>query len=158
MDRQTVVERKTRLDGTEAEYRCAGLLLEPGKRAVLRYVLEREAHVGSLAMPPGTVTVAHYWVDRPYNAYHWLSEGRTLAYYCNVADRISIEAGLVAWRDLVVDALLLPGGALEILDEDELPTDLDPALRKTIADAVEVFVTNAKRLTAEVEKETRRLL
>ena len=158
-DRPTVIERKTRLDGTVEEFVCEVLLLEPGRRAVLRYVLDRDWHVaGTILIPRGTSTVSHYWTDRPYNVYHWVNGGRTLAHYVNIADRTTIEPGLVAYRDLVVDVLVRPGGAIEILDEDELPTDLEPAARKSIADALEVVITGARRLVADIEQESRRHL
>lgn len=155
MDRQTVTERKTRLDGTTDEFVCEVLALEPGKHAILRLVLDRDWHVaGVLTVPAGTVTYAHYWIDRPYNVYHWTNDGRTLAYYVNIADRTEIGREVVAYRDLVVDVIVRPSGAIEVLDEDELPVDLEPSARKSIADALEVVVTGAKRLMAEIERET----
>src|SRR5438445_11238773 len=42
----SIRERKTRLDGTVAEFACTLLALEPGRRAVLRYVIAREATTG----------------------------------------------------------------------------------------------------------------
>ena len=67
--RTSVVERKIGLDGTLSDFVCERLRLEPGKRAVLRYVVDRERPVadGELILPAGTVTIAHYWSDRPYN-------------------------------------------------------------------------------------------
>ncbi len=153
-----VIERKIRLDGTSSEFSCEGLAVEPGRRAVLRYTSDQVVRIRDtdIALPAGTITLAHYWTDRPYNVYHWLSLGRTVAYYVNVADRTRIETGSVSYRDLVVDVVVRPSGALEILDEDELPADLEPAARKAIADALEVVVTGAKRLAAEIEQESRR--
>ena len=153
-----IVERKTRLDGTAAEYQCEGLVVEPGKRAILRYVIDRKRQVGDVELLPGVVTIAHYWVDRPYNAYHWLDGARTVGLYISIADRTVIEATNVSYRDLVVDALLRPSGAVDILDEDELPPDLEPGARKTIADALEALITNGRRLWAEIERETRNVL
>lgn len=158
MRRVRVIEVKTRLDGSRAEFTCDALALEPGRRAVLRYVTDREWRAGAaeLAVPSGTVTVAHYWVDRPYNVYHWLTGGRTLAYYCNVAADTQVEEGRVSYLDLTVDVLLRTSGAIEILDEDEVPADLDARYRKAIADALETLVTSPKRLMAEIEKESGR--
>jgi uncharacterized protein len=152
----TITERKTRLDGSVTEFLCEPLLIEPGKRAVLRYVSDRERHIEGteLRAPAGTVTVAHYWVDRPYNVYHLRADGRTLAYYCNVATDTSVEPALVSYTDLVVDVLLRPSGAAEVLDEDELPDDLAPAYRLAIAQALEVLITNPRFLIREVERET----
>lgn len=155
---RTVTERKFRLDGTSAEFRCAALLLEPGGRAVLRYTSDRLIRIRDtdIVLPPGTVTIAHYWTGRPYNVYHWLVDGRTVAYYVNVSDRTEITSELVSYRDLVVDIVVRPSGALEILDEEELPADLEPAARKSIADALEAVVTGARRLVIEIEQESAR--
>jgi predicted RNA-binding protein associated with RNAse of E/G family len=152
----TITERKTRLDGSTTEFACEPLRLDPGKRAVLRYVSDREWAIANtgLRVPPGTVTVAHYWTDRPYNVYHWLVTGRTLAYYCNLVADTNIAPGLVAYTDLVVDVLLRPSGAAEILDEDELPDDLAPTHRIAIAKALEVIVANPRFLIREIERET----
>lgn len=156
-DRPTVIERKIRLDGSVEEFVCEILALEAGRRAVLRYVLDRDWHVaGTILIPKGTSTISHYWTDRPYNVYHWAQDTRSIAHYVNIADRTEIAPGLVAYRDLVVDVLVRPSGAIEILDEDELPTDLEPAARKSIADALEVVVTGARGLVREIERESAR--
>src|SRR5256886_10759021 len=38
----TITERKTRLDGSVVDYSCEALVVEPGRRAVVRYVAEQE--------------------------------------------------------------------------------------------------------------------
>jgi len=158
--RPGITERKTRLDGSTEEFACEVLLLEPGRRAVLLYVLDREWRIAdsALVVPAGSLTVSHYWMDRPYNVYHWLHEGRTLAYYCNVAEPTEISERLVAYTDLVVDVLLRPSGETQVLDEEDVPADLEPARRVLIARATEAIVTNGRRLGAEVERESRALL
>ena len=163
MARQTstrITERKTRLDGSTTEFPCEGLVLEPGRRAVLRHVSDREWVIADtdVRVPAGAVTVAHYWIDRPYNVYHWLVGGRTLAYYCNVATDTRIEPDLVAYTDLIIDVLLHPSGAADVLDEDELPDDLAPSHRLTIAKAYEVLIANPRFLIREIEQETQAAL
>ncbi len=152
----TITERKTRLDGSVVEYSCERLLLEPGRRAILRYVSERERRLEGtdLRIPVGTVTVAHYWVDRPYNVYHLLVDGRTLAYYCNVVADTVIAGDAVAYDDLVVDVVLRPSGAATVLDEDELPDDLAPPHRLALAKALEALITDPRTLIREIERET----
>jgi hypothetical protein len=152
----TVIERKTRLDGTVDDFVCDVLRLVPGEKAVLRYVLDREWVIagGVIAVPKGAVTISHYWVDRPYNVYHWLVGGRTLAYYCNVVTDTSVREDLVAYRDLVIDVLIRPSGAADVLDEDELPEDLAPAHRLAIARALEALIANPRFLIREIEAET----
>jgi predicted RNA-binding protein associated with RNAse of E/G family len=152
----TITERKTRLDGKTTEFVCERIVLEPRRRAVLRYVSDREWAIADtdVRVPVGTVTVAHYWIDRPYNVYHWLVGGRTLAYYCNIVTDTRIEPDLVAYTDLVVDVLLRPSGAADVLDEDELPHDLAPGHRLAIAKALEVLIANPRFLIREIEQET----
>ena len=154
-----IIERKTRFDGSVQEFACRALLLEPAKRAVIRYDLDRDWHVGGMVFPKGGYTAGHFWIDRPYNVYHWLEpSGRTLAYYFNVGIVDEISEAQVAWRDLIVDVLIKPDGAIDILDEDEVPPDLPVEHRGTIARALEQIVTNPKRLVAEIERESRALL
>ena len=157
MDRAPITERKTRLDGSVVDYACETLALEPGRRAVVRYVSEQDRPIEGtdLVLLKGTVTVGHFWTDRPYNVYHWLEGGRTVALYVNIATDTTIQPGTIAYRDLIVDVLIRPSGAIEILDEEELPPTIEPRYRLAIAKALETCVTESKRLMTEIERETR---
>ena len=158
--RGPITERKTRLDGSVIEYACEAVRVEPGKCAVVRYVSDRERAIEGtdLILRAGTVTIGHFWVDRPYNIYHWRDGDRTIALYVNIADDTTIDEKLVAYTDLVVDVLLRPFGAIEVLDEDELPPTLEPRHRLAIAKALETCVTEPKLLVSEIERETRAAL
>jgi uncharacterized protein len=154
-----ITERKTRFDGTVQEFACGVLDLEPGKRAVLRYEFDRDWDVHGIQLPRGGMTAGHFWVDRPYNVYHWLDrQGATLGFYFNVGHTDLIAGDQVAWRDLIVDVIVAPDGRVDVLDEDELPPDLAPEHRGTIARALEQIMTNPRRLVLEIERESRRLL
>lgn len=113
---------------------------------------------GALVLPKGTVTVSHYWSDRSYNVYHWITEGRSVAYYCNVVEATEISADLVVYTDLAVDVLIRPSGDASVLDEEELPPDLAPERRKIIARTVEELTSAPRRLASAIEKESRRVL
>jgi uncharacterized protein len=158
--RPTITERKTRLDGSVVEYACESLGVEPGRRAVVRYVTDQDRPLEGtdLVLRKGTVTVGHFWTDRPYNVYHWLERGRTVALYMSIATDTTIDPAAIAYRDLVVDVLIRPSGAIEILDEDELPPSIESRDRIAIAKALETAVTEARRLVAEIERETRAVL
>ena len=158
--RATITERKTRLDGSVVEYACEPLVVEEGRRALVRYVAgEDRPLVGTdLVLRKGTVTVGHFWTDRPYNVYHWLDAGRTIALYVSIATDTTIDTTAIGYRDLVVDVLIRPSGALEILDEEELPPSIEPRYRLAIAKALETCVTEGRRLSAEIERETRAVL
>ena len=158
--RATITERKTRLDGSVVEYVCEPLVIEEGRRALVRYVAEEDRPLegSDLVLRKGTVTVGHFWTDRPYNVYHWLAGAQTVALYVSVATDTTIEPTLIAYRDLVVDVLIRPSGALEILDDEELPPSIEPRYRLAIAKAIETCVTEGRRLSAEIERETRAVL
>jgi predicted RNA-binding protein associated with RNAse of E/G family len=158
--RATIMERKTRLDGSVVEYVCEPLVVEEGRRALVRYVTEQDRPLDGtdVVLRKGTVTVGHFWTDRPYSVYHWLDGSRTVGFYVNIATDTTIEPATIAYRDLVVDVLIRPSGALEILDEDELPPSIEPRHRLAIAKAIETCVTEGRRLMAEIERETRAVL
>jgi predicted RNA-binding protein associated with RNAse of E/G family len=156
----TITERKTRLDGSVVKYICEPIVVEPGRRAVVRYVAEQDRPLEGtdLVLRKGTVTVGHFWTDRPYNVYHWLDAGKTVAFYVSIATDTTIETAAIGYRDLVVDVLIRPSGSIDILDEDELPPSIEPRDRLAIAKALEVCVTEGRRLTLEIERETRTAL
>src|SRR5437870_13512472 len=121
--RASIIERKTRLDGSVVEYACEALVVEPGRRAVVRYVAEQDRPLAGtdLVLRKGTVTVGHFWTDRPYNVYHWLERGRTVALYVSIATDTTIEPAAIAYRDLVVHVLIRPSGSIAFPYADELP-------------------------------------
>ena len=156
-DLPTIVEVKRTLAGVEKRFECRVLARTPTHLAVL-WIAPGAMHVHGVDLPAGTVSVGHFWTDRPYNVYHWLERGRTLAYYFNVGLVDEISEAQVAWRDLIIDVLVKPDGAIDILDEDDVPPDLPAEHRRTIAQALEQIVTNPKRLVKEIERESRDLL
>ena len=158
--RATITERKTRLDGSVVEYACEPLVVEEGRRAVVRYVTEQDRPIEGtdLVLRKGTVTVGHFWTDRPYNVYHWLDGAKTVALYVNIATDTTIDSTAIGYRDLVVDVIIRPSGAIEVLDEEDLPPSIEPRYRLAIAKALETCVTEGRRLAAEIERETRAVL
>ena len=155
-----IVERKRRLDGTQVDFQCERRIVEPGVRAVVRFVTtsERRLEGTDLTLRPGTVTVGHFRADRPYTVYAFASDGAILGYYCSIVDELSIGDDRVEYLDLVVDVLIDSRGGATVLDEDELPADLEPRHRRTISRALEDLTGNARRIVAELERETRRFL
>src|SRR2546430_15583189 len=65
--RATITERKTRLDGSVAEYVCEPLVVEEGRPALVRYVTahERPTEGTDSVSRQGTVPGRHFWTDRP---------------------------------------------------------------------------------------------
>jgi protein associated with RNAse G/E len=157
MSSAPIIERKRRLDGSHVDFECERILVEPGKRAVIRYVTSTERRLGTtdLTLLPGTVTLGHFWTDRAYTIYAFARDGLAIAHYCSIATGVAIADDLIEYLDLVVDVLIDTKGNALVLDEDELPHDLDPRHRRTINRALEELTGNTRRLIAEVDREVR---
>lgn len=152
METRSIMEYKETLAGERKRFRCTLVATAPGE-VVVRYVLSRDGQVAGLQLPRGTVSFGYFWGHRPYNVYHFVEpDGATRALYVNIVDRTRITPRAVHWRDLTVDLLITPDGRCEVLDEDELPADLDPALRAWIAAARDEVVATYPTLLAEVER------
>lgn len=157
MSEAPIIERKRRIDGSHVDYACERLLVEPGRRAVLRYIsaAERRLEGTALTLPVGTVTIGHFWTDRSYTVYAFSSGGVTRGLYCSIVDATTISDDLVAYTDLFVDVLIDPGGAATVLDEEELPDDIEPRHRRTINRALEELTGQTRRIVGEIERESR---
>ena len=155
-----ILEIKRMLDGREKRFDCrllAGAV--DGRHAAVLWIAPAPMHVHGVDLPAGTVSVGHFWADRHYNVYHWLDRaGETLGYYFNICDRTRITAGLIEWRDLIVDVLVLPGGRLDVLDEDELPAELPPDVGVHIAAGKQAILAAPAAVMAEIEAASRAAL
>ncbi|OLC56394.1 MAG: hypothetical protein AUH85_06640 [Chloroflexi bacterium 13_1_40CM_4_68_4] len=157
MNRRQIVEVKRRLDGTETRFNCEPVLIEAGRRAVILYILDRAWAVEGVALRPGMKTYAHFWMDRPYNAYHWLDGERTVGLYFNVGACSEISPARVAWTDYVVDILVTPDRTATVLDEDELGVETPLEIRQIVDETRTRILRELPALIAEIEAETRRL-
>ncbi len=116
-----VLEVKRKLDGSVHTFPCRAAELSED-RAVLLYSLPHPGRVADLGLPEGTLTIAYYWRDRPYNVYHWIAPGgETLGYYFNLSGPVTIARDRVEWEDLEVDVLVTPDQRVRVLDEDRVP-------------------------------------
>lgn len=149
-----ITEVKRTLAGVEKIFRCRVLARGPAPEAdaVVLFVSDRAYRVAELDLPAGTVTFGHFWRDRPYNVYHWMTPaGATRALYLNLADATDVAGDVLRWRDLAVDLLLTPDGRTQVLDEDEVPADTGPDDRARIAAARARALADADRLRVEIE-------
>jgi predicted RNA-binding protein associated with RNAse of E/G family len=154
----TIIEHKRTLAGVERRFECRLLARSPAHLAVL-WIAPAAMHVHGVDLPAGTVSVGHFWTDRPYNVYHWLRADRsTVGYYFNLADRTTFSAERLDWRDLAVDVLTTPEGRVEVLDEDELPPDLDAETRARVEAGKAALLGATAAVLAEVEAATRAVL
>lgn len=154
----TITEIKTTLGGRVETFAC-DLAERTAGRLVVLYQLPQAREVHGVWLPPGALTIGYFWRHRPYNLYHWVTAGgQTLAYYFNIGEIVRWEPEVLEWRDLVVDVLATPDGRVTVLDEDELPPDLDQATRQRIEAARDSVLRDLGQLAAEAEQESRRLL
>jgi hypothetical protein len=155
-----IVEVKRTLAGVEKRFECRLLARSPAHLAVL-WIAPAAMHVHGVDLPAGTVSVGHFWTARPYNVYHWLRADRTpstIGYYFNLADHTRWTAERLDWRDLTVDVLATPEGRLDVLDEDELPPDLDAEARAHIDAGKAALLGATASVLAEIEAASRAVL
>jgi len=121
--------------------------------------MPRDVQLEDIALRRGTLSLGYFWEDRPYNAYHWIDESLdSVALYFNISDGTRIGETTIEWRDLAVDILISPDGRCRVLDEDELPGDLDPALRARIEAARDDLCREPLSRLGEYDKLTRSLM
>lgn len=157
-DLPKIMEHKLTLAGVEKRFECRVLARTSTHLAVL-WIAPAAMHVHGIDLPAGTVSVGHFWTDRPYNVYHWLGTDRaTVGYYFNLADRTRWSDERLDWRDLTVDVLATPAGRLDVLDEDELPADLDAEASAHIEAGKAALLGATSEVLAEVEEASRRVL
>jgi len=120
-----ISEVKTTLDGKRQIFDCERIRYAVGETVVL-YRMPADHQLEDILLAKGTLSLGYFWEDRGYNAYHWVDDNRqTLALYFNICDSTHISPERVAWRDLAVDVLITPDHRCRVLDEDELPNDID---------------------------------
>jgi hypothetical protein len=148
------LETKLTLSGETKTYPCELLHYETGF-GVLRYIIDREYDIAGLKLAPGDETIALYWEDRPYTVYIWRRKAGERAYYFNIADKVSLSPRSFVWRDLAVDVLVDDRG-LHILDEHELPADIDPGLARSIRSATALVMSNHRAIIEEADAAVQR--
>ncbi|MGH2350400.1 MAG: DUF402 domain-containing protein, partial [Chloroflexota bacterium] len=132
---EQITEVKTTLSGRVDRFVC-DVAERSAERVVAIYHIPAGRDVHGVWLPAGAITVAYFWTDRPFNLYHWVRpDGATLAHYFNVGDVTRYEGATLEWSDLAVDILVTPDGRVQVLDEDELPADLDAAVRRYVESA-----------------------
>ncbi len=158
MQAARITEIKTTLAGERKAFDCELLRLRAGE-AVVTYRMPRDVQLEDLLLRRGTLSLGYFWQDRPYNVYHWIDADRTtLALYYNIADATRISARQIEWRDLAVDVLITPDGRCRVLDEDELPADLDAGLRTYIETTRDELCREPLSRLAEYDKLSRSLI
>jgi len=150
-----ITEVKTTLTGERKLFDCELLSLTAGE-AVVIYRMPRDITLEDLLLPRGGRSLGYFWEDRAYNVYHWVDDNlQTLALYFNICDNTRISPAQIAWRDLTVDILVTPDLRCRVLDEDELPDDIDSKLLSRINATRDALCADAARLLLEFETRSR---
>jgi len=158
LSNSTITEIKHTLAGERKTFDCELLRHSPGE-AVIIYRMPRDVQLEDILLRGGTLSLGYFWEDRPYNAYHWIDQRlASVALYFNISDRTRIGEQSIEWRDLAVDILISPDGRCRVLDEDELPADLEAGLRSYIETARDELCQQPLSRLGEYDKLTRSLM
>jgi len=158
LDRARITEIKTTLAGKRKKFDCELLTCSEGE-AVVIYRMPRDVQLEDILLRKGSISLGYFWQDHPYNVYHWIDQRQnTVALYFNIADSTRISAQTIEWRDLTVDLLITPDGRCRVLDEDELPADIDPVLLDFINRARDELCREPLSRLDEYDKLTRSLI
>ena len=158
MTARRITEIKSTLSGETHRFDCE-YLLASDTETVVTYRLPKALRLEDLWLPSGCLSLGYFWEARRYNAYHWVDDnGHTLALYFNVCDNTRITPDEIAWRDLAVDVLITPDLRCRVLDEDELPDDIDADLLAYIHQTRDALCAEPERLLREFDERSRVLL
>ncbi|MCM3706831.1 MULTISPECIES: DUF402 domain-containing protein [Cytobacillus] len=155
-----MIERKIRYGygSRSVEHHCM-LLTAEDHHAVLFHLIEDPftmiAGQTHITIPKGSYTIAYYWEDRPYNLYFWRdAEGRYLGSYFNIVKNTVFTDGMVSFEDLIIDMLVLPNGGVFILDEDELPEQLESFESGAVQQSLHVLKESLEAVLSQVISES----
>jgi Protein of unknown function (DUF402) len=138
-----VVETKRTLDGRVQSFSCAGLLISP-RLAIVRFDHTIARSVAGFFFPEGSHTIGYFWRARSYNCYRFTSpSGAVIAYRFDVVDRVTIRAGAVSFRDLLLDIWVDRSGTVQVEDEEDVAAAVAAGLLGARALA---RITRARRL------------
>ena len=124
MDKE-FLEYKRTYSGELQIFKCT-LAKRTDDELVLIYRISKLMRFAGVDFPPDSRSFGFYWKDRNYNVYHWKDpQGNTLLSYFNISKDTKINHNKVEWLDLIVDIAVHPDGRIEILDEDEIPENMN---------------------------------
>jgi predicted RNA-binding protein associated with RNAse of E/G family len=144
-----ITEVKHQLDGQIKTFECE-VLSRTEDELVIYYKMKTDYSLHGVELKKGMISLGYFWPDRFYNLYHWVdSEGQSIALYFNICDSTQLTENKVEWRDLVVDVLMTDSGPAEVLDEDELPDDIDTNTLQRINSTRDYLCANQEGLVKE---------
>ncbi|MFH1084722.1 MAG: DUF402 domain-containing protein [Chloroflexota bacterium] len=76
--------------------------------------------LGPFALDPGDVFIEFYYLAEWFNVFTIYDRlGRLKGWYCNITRPAEVLGDEIRWHDLALDLLVVPGGAQQVLDEDD---------------------------------------
>ncbi|RXZ79736.1 DUF402 domain-containing protein [Paenibacillaceae bacterium] len=158
MEEMQVLERSIKYDGKTTVYACQELRRADKQLVLLhtvRQAFSMQLDEQLVCIPAGSLTIAYYWEDRPYNAYYWVdSQGRYLGTYFNLVKNTRFTEDTVTFHDLIIDVMVLPSGVHDILDVDELPIPLANFENGTVLKDLQQLVQSLDDIIAYMAVET----
>jgi hypothetical protein len=123
-----IEERKHHLNKPDETYLCDELHRDMGT-LVLRYDVTQDGRIGPVAIPAGSLTIAHYSEEAAHVLWENYAPDRSLIGYCyHVCEPPQIGEDFVEYLDLMLDLWFDPKGNLTVLDEDEFAAAQDERL------------------------------
>jgi len=153
-----ITERKIRYDSKFVDYKC-WLLRDQNQSRVLFHIIKEsftmQFNQFNITIPVGSYRIAYYWKNRPYNLYFWRDKkGKYLASYFNIVKNTKFEERMVSFEDLIIDVLALPNGEYFILDENELPKELERFENGTVKSALETLLKSINDVLSQTIAES----
>ena len=157
---QAFKEYKWTYAGELKIFDCSLVSQVAGEELVLLYKPERTVTFAGITFDKSSASFGYYWPQRNYNVYHWkdVNTAETMVYYFNVSKDTIVEKGRVEWLDLIVDILYIPGRSPVVLDEDEIPNDIEKPDLQLIEDSKSMILENLPEITGYLEKRTSDLI
>ena len=107
-------------DKPPQEFFC-DLVHQEEKYVVLRYHSTEPYAFGPVVIEKGSVTIAHYWIDRNYVLWKFQKpDASIIGYLFHIAQHVEMGEDYVRYVDLELDIWFSPDGNPTVLDEDEV--------------------------------------
>jgi len=105
-----------------------------------RFEARDQARLGPILLRRGDRMVEWFYADRWYNIFeiHAAADDGLKGWYCNITRPAALDAATVRADDLALDLVVMPGGEVVLVDEDEFEAlDIPPADRAAALTAVD---------------------
>ena len=154
---ERLVERKIALDGSYTEFPLERWLVSE-RLVVGRWVADADPRaMERFPAASGFTSWGVWWPGLPYGAYRiHRPDGSLRLYRLDALEDARCDGEIMSFRDLLLDALILPDGAVQIEDEDEVEEALaagrlNVEQRWRIAWTKSLFAERSELLTRRID-------